>query len=81
MKLRLYHHRDGARVAYRESGTGPALALFHSAGLSHMEFEPIVELLEDRFRVILTDVPPDELQTVRGLAACIARKSAERGAE
>ena len=23
VKLRLYHHRDGARVAYREAGTGP----------------------------------------------------------
>ncbi|HZL54649.1 MAG TPA: alpha/beta hydrolase [Solirubrobacteraceae bacterium] len=57
MKLRLYHHRDGARVAYRESGSGPPLALFHSAGLSHMEFEPIVELLEDRFRVVLPDLP------------------------
>ena len=27
MKLRLYHHADGARVAYREAGTGPPLAL------------------------------------------------------
>ena len=57
MKLRLYHHSDGARVAYRESGSGPALALLHSAGLSHMEFEPIVGLLEDRFRVVLPDLP------------------------
>ena len=24
MRLRLYHHPDGARVAYRETGTGPA---------------------------------------------------------
>ena len=31
MKLRLYHHRDGARIAYREAGTGPPLALLHSA--------------------------------------------------
>jgi hypothetical protein len=29
MKLRLYHHPDGARVAYREAGTGPPLALLH----------------------------------------------------
>ena len=27
MKLRLYHHPDGARVAYREAGTGPGLVL------------------------------------------------------
>ena len=57
MKLRLYHHRDGARVAYREAGTGPPLALLHSAMLSHKEFEPIVEELADRFRVVLPDLP------------------------
>ncbi len=57
MKLRLYHHHDGARVAYREAGTGPPLALLHSAGLSHREWEPIVEELGDRFRLILPDLP------------------------
>jgi pimeloyl-ACP methyl ester carboxylesterase len=57
MRLRLYHHRDGARVAYRETGTGPPLALFHSLGLSHREWEPIVEALEGRFRVVLPDLP------------------------
>jgi pimeloyl-ACP methyl ester carboxylesterase len=57
VKLRLYHHSDGARVAYREAGSGPPLALLHSAGLSHMEFEPIVELLADRYRVVLPDLP------------------------
>ncbi len=31
VKLRLFHHRDGARVAYRETGTGPGLVLLHSA--------------------------------------------------
>ena len=34
MRLRLYHHGDGARIAYREAGTGPGLALFHSLGFS-----------------------------------------------
>ena len=38
MKLRLYHHPDGARVAYREAGTGPPLALLHSALLTHREW-------------------------------------------
>jgi pimeloyl-ACP methyl ester carboxylesterase len=57
VKLRLYHHRDGARVAYREAGIGPPLALLHSATLSHKEFEPIVESLADRFRVVLPDLP------------------------
>jgi pimeloyl-ACP methyl ester carboxylesterase len=57
VRLRLYHHGDGARVAYREAGAGPRLALFHSLGLSHREWEPIVEPLTDRFRVVLPDLP------------------------
>jgi pimeloyl-ACP methyl ester carboxylesterase len=57
MRLRLYHHHDGARVAYRESGTGPALVLLHSLGLSHREWEPIVAPLSSRFRVVLPDLP------------------------
>lgn len=57
MRLRLYHHADGARMAYRELGTGPPLALLHSALLSHKEWEPAVQQLADRFRVVLPDLP------------------------
>ena len=57
MKLRLYHHPDGARVAYRESGTGPPLVLLHSKLLSHREWEPLVEELGHRFRLVLPDLP------------------------
>jgi pimeloyl-ACP methyl ester carboxylesterase len=57
VKLRLYHHPDGARVAYREVGAGRPLALFHSGLLSHKEWEPAVEQLADRFRVVLPDLP------------------------
>jgi pimeloyl-ACP methyl ester carboxylesterase len=57
VRLRLYHHRDGARVAYREAGTGRPLALFHSLGLTYREWEPIVAALEARFRVVLPDLP------------------------
>jgi pimeloyl-ACP methyl ester carboxylesterase len=57
MRLRLYHHSDGARVAYRELGAGPPLALLHSGLLSHMEWEPAVAQLADRFRVVLPDLP------------------------
>ena len=57
MRLRLYHHHDGARIAYRETGTGPALALLHSLGLSHREWEPVVGELSSRFRVVLPDLP------------------------
>jgi pimeloyl-ACP methyl ester carboxylesterase len=57
VRLRLYHHPDGARVAYRELGAGPALGLLHSAMLSHMEWEPIARQLAGRFRVVLPDLP------------------------
>jgi pimeloyl-ACP methyl ester carboxylesterase len=57
VRLRLYHHPDGARVAYRELGAGPPLALVHSGLLSHKEWEPAVEQLADRFRVVLPDLP------------------------
>jgi pimeloyl-ACP methyl ester carboxylesterase len=57
VKLRLYHHHDGARVAYRETGTGPPLVLLHSQLLSHREWEPLCEELGGRFRVVLPDLP------------------------
>jgi len=57
VRLRLYHHGDGTRVAYRELGAGPPMALLHSALLSHKEWEPAVEQLADRFRVVLPDLP------------------------
>jgi pimeloyl-ACP methyl ester carboxylesterase len=57
VRLRLYHHPDGARVAYREIGAGPPLALLHSGLLTHKEWEPAVEGLAERFRVVLPDLP------------------------
>jgi len=57
VRLRLYHHADGARVAYREEGAGPVLMLVHSGLLSHKEWEPVVEHLADRYRVVLPDLP------------------------
>jgi pimeloyl-ACP methyl ester carboxylesterase len=57
VRLRLYHHPDGARVAYRESGTGPALILLHSLGLSHREWEPVIAPLTQRLRVVVPDLP------------------------
>jgi pimeloyl-ACP methyl ester carboxylesterase len=57
LRLRLYHHHDGARVAYRELGAGPPLALVHSELLSHKEWEPAVAGLAERYRVVLPDLP------------------------
>ena len=81
MKLRLYHHPDGARIAYREQGTGPGLVLWHSALLSHRELTPLVEGLELRHRVILPDLPlhgdsedrPRHPYTADWLAEVVAR--------
>ena len=57
MRLRLYHHSDGARVAYREVGAGPPLALLHAGLLSHREWEPVVGRLAERHRVVIPDLP------------------------
>jgi len=57
VKLRLHHHPDGARVTYRETGTGPAIVMLHSLGLSHREWEPVVDALAERMRVIVPDLP------------------------
>jgi pimeloyl-ACP methyl ester carboxylesterase len=57
MRLRLYHHSDGARVAYREVGAGPPLALLHCGLLSHREWEPVVERLAERHRLVIPDLP------------------------
>ena len=57
MKPRLYHHHDGARVAYREAGTGLPLALLHSPGLSHREFAPVADELAERYRLVLPTCP------------------------
>jgi pimeloyl-ACP methyl ester carboxylesterase len=57
VKLRLFHHRDGARIAYREAGTGPGLVLLHSAMLTHREWEPVVEHLTHRYRLVIPDLP------------------------
>lgn len=80
MKLRLYHHPDGARVAYREQGTGQPLILWHSELLSHRELVPLVAELEHRYRVVLPDLPlhgdsedrPSHPYTRRWLAEVVA---------
>src|ERR1700733_12616477 len=57
MKLRLHHHQDGARVTYREAGTGPAIVLLPSLGLSHRALGPVPDRLAERMRVIVPDLP------------------------
>jgi pimeloyl-ACP methyl ester carboxylesterase len=57
LRLRLFHASDGARIAYREGGTGQPLVLWHSRGLNHREFSPAAGELLDRVRLILPDLP------------------------
>jgi acyl carrier protein len=67
-------------IARRDLGYGGRIELddrlVGDLNLDSMTLTVLGVALEDRFRVILTDVPPDELQTVRSLAAYIARQSA-----
>jgi pimeloyl-ACP methyl ester carboxylesterase len=87
LRLRLFHAADGARIAYRESGTGPPLILAHSALLTHREFEPAVEHLVHRFRVVLPDLPlhgdsedrPRHPYTMDWMADVLAAFCAEAG--
>lgn len=66
------------RIAKQELGyqgtVEPDQRLVNDLHLDSMTLTVLGVALEDRFRVILTDVPPEELQTVGSLAACIARK-------
>jgi len=69
------------RIARQELGfrgsVEPEHRLVADLQLDSMTMTVLGVALEDRFRVILTDVPPEELTTVRGLAACISRKTRE----
>src|ERR1044071_5160311 len=58
MKPRLYPHPPAARGASREAGTGRPLALLHSKLLSHREWEPVVEALSHRYRLVVPALPP-----------------------
>ncbi|NUW44531.1 alpha/beta fold hydrolase [Nonomuraea rhodomycinica] len=47
---------DGARIAYRTLGTGPALVLVHGTGPGSVTWDGIAERLADRNTVILPDL-------------------------
>ena len=47
--------RDGTRIAYRRSGTGPPLILVHGAAGDGTRWAPIVPALEPRFSVVVMD--------------------------
>lgn len=46
---------DGTRIAYQQSGSGPALLLVHGTTADHSRWTPIVPQLEDAFAVYAMD--------------------------
>ena len=48
---------DGAHFAWREAGRGPVMVLLHGLGGSRLSWEPQLEGLGDRFRVVAWDLP------------------------
>ena len=47
--------RDGTRIAFRRSGTGPALLLVHGATADHSRWAPILPRFEDDFTIYTMD--------------------------
>ncbi len=45
------------RIAYRESGSGPTVLLLHATLHDRHDFDPIVEVLAERYRTIAVDWP------------------------
>lgn len=48
---------DGARLAWREAGRGPALVLVHGIGGSSASWRPQLDALQNDFRVVAWDAP------------------------
>jgi 3-oxoadipate enol-lactonase len=48
---------DGAHFAWREAGRGPVMLLLHGLGGSRLSWEPQLDGLSDRFRVVAWDLP------------------------
>jgi pimeloyl-ACP methyl ester carboxylesterase len=71
---------DGARLAYREDGHGPALVLVHAGIADKRMWDPLVALLDHRFRIVRYDMrghgettyEPGRCSDVDDLAALLA---------
>lgn len=50
-----FMHIDGARIHYRDEGRGPAIVLLHANFSNLMGWDPWVEALKDRYRVVRFD--------------------------
>ncbi len=47
---------DGARIHYRDEGSGPAVVLVHANFASLIGWDPWVQILKDRYRVVRFDM-------------------------
>jgi haloalkane dehalogenase len=54
---RAYVGPPGAQLHYREAGTGPTLLLLHQAPSHSAMYEPLMQLLEDRYHLLAPDLP------------------------
>jgi pimeloyl-ACP methyl ester carboxylesterase len=50
-------HIDGVRIHYRDEGSGPALLLLHANFSNLLGWDPWVDALRDRYRVVRLDLP------------------------
>lgn len=48
---------DGARIHYRDQGSGPPIVLIHGSNASLHTFEPWVNELADDYRIVTLDLP------------------------
>jgi pimeloyl-ACP methyl ester carboxylesterase len=52
-----YIQLDTRRLAYREAGNGPAVLFLHGLGGNSASWEPQIDALSDRYRLIAWDMP------------------------
>jgi acyl carrier protein len=69
--------RLGREVLQDERVLAPSHRLIEDLQLDSMTMTALAVGLEDRFQVILTDVPPGNIITLGDLASWVARKTEE----
>ena len=47
---------DGRAIAYRDTGSGPPVLLAHCSSASHREWNPLIERLRGRYRLLAPDL-------------------------
>jgi pimeloyl-ACP methyl ester carboxylesterase len=52
-----FMHLDGVRIHYRDEGSGPAILLLHANFSNLLGWDPWVQALQDRYRVVRFDIP------------------------